>query len=121
MSKRKKAGSGGPAAAIGGLLAGFDHQIFRTPPPPHELVLKARPVRGLSGEGGDLEITFPDDAEGPREPDRSAGADAAGSVGAAGPVGAAGADAAGAGAAGAAAAAEDRATPLPQPRSEPEP
>lgn len=119
MSKRKKAGSGGPAAAIGGMLAGFDHQIFRTTPPPHELVLKARPVRGLSGEGGDLQITFPDDAEGPREADGSAGAAGAD---AAGPVGAAGADAAGAGAAGAVgAAAEDRATPLPQPRSEPEP
>jgi hypothetical protein len=61
MTKRKKAGSGGPTAAIGGMLAGFDHQIFRTTPPPHELVLKARPVRGLSGEGGDLEITFPDE------------------------------------------------------------
>jgi len=60
MTKRKQSG-GGPTAAIGGMLAGFDHQIFRTTPPPHELVLKARPVRGLSGEGGDLEITFPDD------------------------------------------------------------
>lgn len=63
MTKRKKAGSGGPTAAIGGMLAGFDHQIFRTTPPPHELVLKARPVRGLSGEGGDLEITFPDEEQ----------------------------------------------------------
>jgi hypothetical protein len=59
MTKRRKSG-GGPTAAIGGMLAGFDHQIFRTTPPPHELVLKARPVRGLSGEGGELEITFPD-------------------------------------------------------------
>ena len=60
MTKRKKSG-GGPTAAIGGMLAGFDHQIFRTTPPPHELVLKGSPVRGLSGEGGDMEITFPDD------------------------------------------------------------
>lgn len=60
MTKRKKS-SGGPSAAIGGMLAGFDHQIFRTTPPPHELVLKASPVRGLSGVGSDLEITFPDD------------------------------------------------------------
>jgi hypothetical protein len=58
MTKRKKRG-GGPTAAIGGMLAGFDHQIFRTTPPPHELVLKASPVRGLSGEGADLEITIP--------------------------------------------------------------
>jgi hypothetical protein len=62
MTKRKKRG-GGPTAAIGGMLAGFDHQIFRTTPPPHELVLKARPVRGLSGEGAELEITFPDDED----------------------------------------------------------
>jgi hypothetical protein len=62
MTKRRKSG-GGPTAAIGGMLAGFDHQIFRTTPPPHELVLKARPVRGLSGEGAELEITFPDDED----------------------------------------------------------
>ena len=61
MTKRKQRGSGGPAAAIGGMLAGFDHQIFRTTPPPHELVLKSRPVRGLSGQGGEFEVTFPDD------------------------------------------------------------
>lgn len=64
MSKRKRTGSGGPAAAIGGMLAGFDHQIFRTTPPPHELVLKARPVRGLSGDGGEFEVSFPDDLAG---------------------------------------------------------
>jgi hypothetical protein len=62
MTKRKKRG-GGPTAAIGGMLAGFDHQIFRTTPPPHELVLKASPVRGLSGEPGGLEVTFPDDED----------------------------------------------------------
>lgn len=66
MTKRKKSGSG-PAAAIGGMLAGFDQQIFRTTPPPHELVLKGSPVRGLSGEGderrplGELVVTLPDD------------------------------------------------------------
>lgn len=69
MTKRKKSGSG-PAAAIGGMLAGFDHQIFRTTPPPHELVLKGSPVRGQSGEGGDdgalgalgeLVVSLPDD------------------------------------------------------------
>lgn len=60
MTKRKRSGSG-VAPAIGGMLAGFDHQIFRTTPPPHELVLKASPVRGLSGEDGDLVITIPAD------------------------------------------------------------
>ena len=47
---------------IGGILVGFDQQIMRTLPPPHELVVKASPVRGLSGEGDgddDLVIELP--------------------------------------------------------------
>lgn len=48
---------------LGGMIVGFDQQIFRTLPPPHELVQKGAPVRGLTGEdGGDLEVLFPDDA-----------------------------------------------------------
>ena len=48
---------------LGGMIVGFDQQIFRTLPPPHELVQKGAPVRGLTGEdGGDLEVVFPDDA-----------------------------------------------------------
>jgi hypothetical protein len=47
---------------IGGIIVGFDQQIMRTLPPPHELVLKGAPVRGLSADdGGSLEITFPPD------------------------------------------------------------
>lgn len=47
---------------IGGIIVGFDQQIFRTLPPAQELVLKGSPVRGLSGEdGGELEIVFPGD------------------------------------------------------------
>lgn len=61
MTKPKKRGTG---EALGAIIVGLDQQIFRTMPPPHELVLKASPVRGLSGERGELEITFPDD-EGP--------------------------------------------------------
>jgi hypothetical protein len=45
---------------IGGILVGFDQQIMRTLPPPHELVHKGSPVRGLSGEGDDdLVIELP--------------------------------------------------------------
>ena len=40
---------------IGGILVGFDQQIMRTLPPPHELVVKGSPVRGLAGEGLDDE------------------------------------------------------------------
>lgn len=63
---------------LGGIIVGFDQQIFRTLPPPHELVQKGAPVRGVSGDdGGTLELIFPDDEaatatatdpEGPPEP-----------------------------------------------------
>jgi hypothetical protein len=58
--KRRRSGSVGET--LGGIIVGFDQQIMRTLPPPHELVLKGAPVRGVSGaDGGELEITFPDD------------------------------------------------------------
>jgi regulator of ribonuclease activity A len=58
-SKRK---AGRPVGeTIGGILVGFDYQILRTTPPPHELVQKAAPVRGLSGEdGSELTVSFPE-------------------------------------------------------------
>jgi hypothetical protein len=59
MSPKRKRGR--PVGdTIGGILAGFDQQIMRTTPPPHELVQKGSPVRGLSGEGDDdLVIVLP--------------------------------------------------------------
>jgi len=56
------------------MIVGFDQQIFRTLPPPHELVLKGAPVRGLAGEdGSELRILFPDDeAEPPASADDEA-------------------------------------------------
>ena len=57
-SKRK--GSRPIGESLGGILAGFDQQIMRNQPPPHELVHKGAPVRGLSGEdGGEIEIVLP--------------------------------------------------------------
>jgi hypothetical protein len=54
---------------IGGIIVGFDQQIFRTTPPVQELIVKAKPVRGLSGQGpGVLEVVFPDDVEPTRLP-----------------------------------------------------
>jgi hypothetical protein len=46
---------------IGGIIVGFDQQIFRNAPPAHELVQKAKPVRGLSGQDAGLVVVFPDD------------------------------------------------------------
>jgi hypothetical protein len=60
MSKKRGKTVGG---TIGGILVGFDQQVFRTQPPPHELVVKGSPVRGLSGQDPKLEVVFPDDVE----------------------------------------------------------
>jgi hypothetical protein len=58
MAKRKRP----VGETIGGILVGFDQQVFRTTPPAQELVRKGQPVRGLSGEdGGTLDVIFPDD------------------------------------------------------------
>jgi hypothetical protein len=54
---------------IGGILVGFDQQVFRNLPPPHELVQKSKPVRGLSGQDDGLEVVFPEDA--PADADRA--------------------------------------------------
>jgi hypothetical protein len=68
-AKRRRGPTG---QTIGALIAGLDYQVFRTTPPPHELVRKGAPVRGLTGEGGvDLAVVFPDDAS-DVPPDRGA-------------------------------------------------
>ena len=60
--KRKKRRPVGET--IGGIIVGFDQQIFRTTPPVQELIVKGQPIRGLSGEdGGEFEVVFPDDGE----------------------------------------------------------
>jgi hypothetical protein len=60
LKKRPVRSTGGAGQAIGGILAGFDYQVFRASKPTAELVQAAKPVRGLSGEAGDLvDIDFP--------------------------------------------------------------
>lgn len=61
MSKKRRCPTG---ETIGGILVGFDQQVFRNLPPPHELVQKSRPVRGLSGQDDGLEVVFPEDEAG---------------------------------------------------------
>ncbi len=58
MSKKRRGPTG---QTIGSIIVGFDQQIFRTLPPAQELVVKAKPVRGVSGQAPRLEVTFPDD------------------------------------------------------------
>ena len=63
MTRRTSTGKRGGRPigdTLGGILAGFDQQIMRNQPPPHELVQKGAPVRGLSGEdGGELVLLLP--------------------------------------------------------------
>ena len=68
MAKRKKPASAGQT--IGGILAGFDQQVFRTTPPPHELVKLGDRLPSVPSEGGGtLSIELPDDAS-PAAPPR---------------------------------------------------
>ncbi len=55
---------------IGGVLVGFDYQVFRASKPPAELVEQAQPVRGVNGEDGSLlTFSFPDDDPAASGPD----------------------------------------------------
>ena len=66
--KRKKRRPVGET--IGGIIVGFDQQIFRTTPPVQELIAKGRPVRGVSGQdGSEFEVVFPEDGESSDQPD----------------------------------------------------
>jgi len=58
--KRPLRGSGGLGQTMGGILVGFDYQVFRTGKPPAELVEAAKPVRGLSGEGAVVDVDAPE-------------------------------------------------------------
>lgn len=58
MTKKRRRPVG---ETIGGILVGFDQQIFRDLPPAQELVQQSRPLRGLVGLGDGREMVFPDD------------------------------------------------------------
>ena len=61
----------GIAQTIGGVLFGFDQQVWRNQPPPHELVHHARPDASVpAGDGGRLVVSVPE----PSGPDTPAGA-----------------------------------------------
>ncbi len=62
--KRKKRRPVGET--IGGIIVGFDQQIFRTTPPVQELIAKGQPVRTVGGQdGSEFEVVFPEDDEEP--------------------------------------------------------
>lgn len=68
VAKRRKAPSG--AQTIGGILAGFDGQVFRTTPPAHELVRKGDRLPAIPTSGGGmLSIELPEDRAEPARSD----------------------------------------------------
>ena len=55
-----RSSDGSLGQTMGGILVGFDYQVFRTGKPPAELVEAAKPVRGLSGEGAVVDVDAPE-------------------------------------------------------------
>ncbi len=61
MTKKKGASV---AQSIGGMLVGFDQQIFRTTPPTNELVAKGDPLAAVAAAGGGtMRVRMPGDPE----------------------------------------------------------
>ena len=56
MSSKKRKYREKISSTMGGAMVGFDYQVFRTTPPPHESVHAGEETRGLSGEDGELRI-----------------------------------------------------------------
>ena len=72
MSQRKKRKGESVGQTIGGIIVGFDQQIFRTTPPVNELVAKGTPLRAVAASGGGtVTVGMPGDPE--PEPDPEAG------------------------------------------------
>ncbi len=51
---------------LGGIIVGFDYQVFRATKPPTELVESAKPIAPVAAsDGGNLSIELPDDRPAP--------------------------------------------------------
>ena len=74
MTKRKRRSIGD---TMGGMIVGFDYQVFRATKPPSELVESAKPIAPVPASGGGkLSIELPDDRpvrpdDGPARPDQA--------------------------------------------------
>ena len=64
MAKKK---GGSVSQSIGGMIVGFDQQIFRTTPPVNELVAKGNRLAPVAAAGGGtMTVGLPDDPAGPQ-------------------------------------------------------
>ena len=71
MAKKKGQSVG---QSIGGILVGFDQQIFRTTPPTNELVAKGdRLAPVAASDGGTMRVGLPGDTTGPGDDDGATG------------------------------------------------
>jgi hypothetical protein len=59
--KRRGARGTGLTSVVGGMLVGLDEQLLRATPRAEILVKRGQSLRGLSAQGGTLEIGLPDD------------------------------------------------------------
>jgi hypothetical protein len=50
----------GIVSGLGSAMLGFE-QALRSQPPPEVMAVEHRPIRGHSGQGGELVLVFPDD------------------------------------------------------------
>jgi hypothetical protein len=65
MTHKKKAASVGQS--IGGMIVGFDQQVFRTTPPTNELVAKGDPLAAVAAAGGGtMRVGMPGDPSQPQ-------------------------------------------------------
>jgi hypothetical protein len=55
---------------LGGVIAGIEEQVFGRKPPGEIQVRQAQPTRGLTGEGTEVTLHFPDPEHEDEPPDR---------------------------------------------------
>lgn len=60
MKKKRGSLSSSLTTVVGGMLVGLDEQLLRATPRAEILVERGKALRGLSAEGGTLEIGLPD-------------------------------------------------------------
>lgn len=71
---RPRTRKGSVGQSIGGVLFGFEQQVWRNVPPPHELVHHARPDDPVpAGDGTFLSIALPTEGEAAGEDDGAEG------------------------------------------------
>jgi hypothetical protein len=56
-------------SVLGGVIAGIEQQVFGRKPPGEVQVRQAQPTRGLTGEGNEVTLDFPERGHGESDAD----------------------------------------------------